>query len=135
MKILLALLSKLLSALLVSLVEKELLLGDAELEVPDERLALGSEQLVVGQGVEAVEEDPVVGHLLLGLLAHHLRLREVKDVEKYCQTLPSSASHLQGKPAAQPSSFYYRHRCCFAPGVRKKNMFIVDHLIVFSYLL
>lgn len=85
LKILLALLSKLLSALLVSLVEKELLLGDAELEVPDERLALGSEQLVVGQGVEAVEEDPVVGHLLLGLLAHHLRLREVKDVEKYCQ--------------------------------------------------
>ena len=123
MKILLALLKaqspKLLPALLMSLVEKELLLGDAQLEIPDERLALGGEQLVVGEGVEAVEEDPVVGHLLLGLLAHHLRLREVKNVKKYCQASPSSASHLQGKPAAPPSSSYYRHRCCFAPAVRR----------------
>ena len=119
MNILLALLPKLLPALLMSLVEKELLLGDAQLEIPDERLALGGEQLVVGEGVEAVEEDPVVGHLLLGLLAHHLRLREVKNVKKYCQASPSSASHLQGKPAALPSSSYYRHRCCFAPVVRR----------------
>ena len=72
MKGLLALFSKLLSALFMRLIEEELLLGDAQLEIPDEGLALGGEGLVVGEGVEAVEEDPVVPHLLFSLLAHNL---------------------------------------------------------------
>ena len=72
MKGLLALFSKLLSALFMRLIEEELLLGDAQLEIPDEGLALGGEGLVVWEGVEAVEEDPVVPHLLFSLLAHNL---------------------------------------------------------------
>ena len=74
MKKLLALFSKLLSALFMCLIKEELLLGDAQLEIPDEGLALGGEGLVVREGVEAVEEDPVVAHLLLSLLAHNLIL-------------------------------------------------------------
>ena len=82
MKILLALFPQLLSALLMSLFEEELLLGDAELEIPDEGLTLRGQRLVVGEGVKAVEEDPVVPHLLLSLRAHNLRLREIKEVNK-----------------------------------------------------
>ena len=72
MKVLLALFSKLLSAFFMRLIEEELLLGDAQLEIPDQGVALGGEGLVVGEGVEAVEEDPVVAHLLFSLLAHNL---------------------------------------------------------------
>ena len=65
------------------LIEKELLLGDAELEVPDEGLALGGEGLVVREGVEAVQEDPVVAHLLLSLLAHNLvKKKGLKNLKK-----------------------------------------------------
>ena len=72
MKVLLALFSKLLSAFFMRLIEEELLLGDAQLEIPDEGLALGGEGLVVGEGVEAVKENPVVPHLFFSLLAHNL---------------------------------------------------------------
>ena len=38
----------------------------------DQCFTFGRQGLVVREGVEAVEEDPVVGHLLLRLLANHL---------------------------------------------------------------
>ena len=134
MKILLALFPQLLSALLMSLFEEELLLGDAELEIPDEGLTLRGEGLVVGEGVEAVEEDPVVPHLLLSLRAHNLRLREVKGVKKHLnnQTLPSSVWHPPDKPAALPRSSYYCHHCCFPPVRRTCWMLLLLLIICFS---
>ena len=132
MKILLALFPQLLSALLMSLFEEELLLGDAELEIPDERLTLRGERLVVGEGVEAVEEDPVVPHLLLSLRAHNLRLRKIKEVNKRSEHSEFTFICLASSRQAGCSAKIFLLLSSLLLSVCEKNM--LDVVVIVDYL-
>ena len=118
----------------MSLFKEELLLGDAELEIPDERLTLRRQRLVVGEGVEAVEEDPVVPHLLLSLRAHNLRLREVKEVNKRSEHSEFSFICLASSRQAGCSAKIFLLLSSLLLSACETNMLDVVVVIVVDYL-